>query len=85
MWSTTNKEFLQMAKGDNTTAGAAPKKARRTVKPKDVFMIFEGQAPANVSFTKDALAVLEACSGNSGKSYIKVTLPAPTPRAKAGA
>lgn len=71
-----------MAKAETTAAAPAKAKARRVIKPKDVFMLFEGAAPSNVSFTKDPLEVLEACQGDNAKSYIKVSLPAPKPRAK---
>lgn len=69
-----------MAKNETT---AAKPKAKRTVKPKDVFMLYKGDTPEVLGFTKDALVVLEKCGSGDGTKYIKVNLPAPTPRAKA--
>lgn len=71
-----------MAKNETT---ASKPKAKRTVKAKDVFMLYKGEAPDVVGFTKNPLEVLEKCGAGDGTKYIKVVLPAPTPRAKASA
>jgi len=44
-------------------------------------MVYEGDVdPTTILFTKDALAVLEACQGTA-KKYAKIVLPAPKSRA----
>ena len=68
-----------MAPPTPKTLGAS--KSKRTVKPKDIFMVYEGDVdPTTILFTKDALAVLEACQGTA-KKYAKIVLPAPKSRA----
>lgn len=69
----------------DTTVPGAKAKARRTVKPKDVFMLYQGEAPNVIGFTKNPLEVLEKCGAGDGTKYIKVNLPAPQPRARASA
>lgn len=66
-----------MAKNE-TTAGKP--KAKRTVKAKDVFMLYTGETPNVVGFTKNPLEVLEKCGAGDGTKYVKVVLPAPQPR-----
>lgn len=69
-----------MAKNETAPAKA---KAKRTVKPKDTFMLYTGETPNVVGFTKNPLEVLEKCGAGDGTKYIKVVLPAPAPRTKA--
>jgi hypothetical protein len=55
----------------------AKTRAKRTVKPRSLFMLYKGDIdPSNIKFTKDATEVLEQCLEH-GLKYAKVQLPAP--------
>ena len=69
----------------NVSTGKPAAKSRRVVKAKDVFMLYTGEAPNVIGFTKDPLEVVEKCGAGDGTKYTKVVLPAPKTRAKASA
>ena len=75
-----------MAKApDTTNTDGTPKKKRtRSNKPKRFYMIFEGDAPTNVSFAKngdDALDIVDAASKEGKKlNFLRVNLPASKPK-----